>query len=330
MLEAMYLLAGGENPSAPSGLDSIRGSWAARGTPENALAITWKPLNLDMDRPITINAKHSHIGELVLSIWLEQPSAIDLRPPSDRAFMAPYRSLDAPKMGQVTQMPDSAGALDESTTLGFSWTRDGRKREARMLLTTGRGETKGPGSGLPFHAVLLNSRTGSLERDAVLLGRLRARKQDGRLTNALRTIEPRLRRVEDNSASAGPMIWGDIGLRELVPLPAMGEAMTQIARIVLAISSVPGGVVLVDEIENGIHHSILNKVWSALAETAQQFDAQVVATTHSFECLAAAHAALTDGLRFHRLGQATGGSSRCVTIETEDVEAALHHGLEVR
>ena len=199
-----------------------------------------------------------------------------------------------------------------------------------MRLMARRAEVTKSESSFPFRAVLLNSRTGGLEQDAVRLGQLRARKQGDLLTNALRIIEPRLRRVEDNSASGGPMIWGDIGLREIVPLSAMGEGMTHIARIVLAISSVPGGVVLVDEIENGIHHSIMNRVWSALAEAAQQFDAQVVATTHSFECLAAAHAALADTLRFHRLEQATDGTSRCVTFETEHVGAVVRHGLEVR
>ena len=88
------------------------------------------------------------------------------------------------------------------------------------------------------------------------------------------------------------MIWGDIGLPELVPLPAMGEGMTQIAWLVLAIASMPDGVVLVDEIENGIHHSVLPDVWRAIDEAAKQFHTQIFATTHSFECVMAAHESL--------------------------------------
>ena len=126
------------------------------------------------------------------------------------------------------------------------------------------------------------------------------------------------------------MIWGDIGLSELVPLPAMGEGMTQIARLVLAIASMPDGVVLVDEVENGIHHSALPDVWRAIDETAKQFHTQIFATTHSFECIEAAHQALgPDGFLLHRL-EASDAENRCVTFKPNGISAALRHGLEVR
>ena len=82
--------------------------------------------------------------------------------------------------------------------------------------------------------------------------------------NALRIIEPKLQSIEDNSAGGFPMIWGDIGLPELVPLAMMGEGMTRLARLVLAIASAPGGLVLVDEIETGLHHTVLPDVWRAV------------------------------------------------------------------
>ena len=50
------------------------------------------------------------------------------------------------------------------------------------------------------------------------LARLRRQKRDHLLLEALRVVEPRLQSIEENSASGSPMIWGDIGLQELVPL----------------------------------------------------------------------------------------------------------------
>ena len=85
------------------------------------------------------------------------------------------------------------------------------------------------------------------------------------------------------------MIWGDIGLRELVPLAVMGDGMSRLARLVLAIADAPGGLVLVDEIETGLHHTVLSDVWRVVDEAARQFETQVVATTHSYECIRAAH-----------------------------------------
>ena len=162
------------------------------------------------------------------------------------------------------------------------------------------------------------------------LGQLRTRKQGGLLLDALRVIEPQLTLVEDSAASGEPMIWCDIGLDELVPLASMGDGMVRIARVVLAIAGCPGGVVLIDEIENGLHHGVLDKIWRVVHSAAEKFDVQVFATTHSFECVSAAHHALGKGNFFlHRL-EKQGEDSRCVTYTGEQIDAAIRHDLEVR
>ena len=181
----------------------------------------------------------------------------------------------------------------------------------------------------PCLAVFLSARSNNPSEDATRLGDLRRRKQGDLLVTALRIIEPRLQALEENSVAGYPMIWGDIGLSQLVPLSMMGDGMNRITRILLAIFTAANGVVLVDEIENGIHYSVLKKLWCAIVDAAEQANTQVFATTHSFECMEAAHRALGDKLLFHRIEQEQ-GKSRCVTFETEDVAAAIHHGLEVR
>jgi AAA15 family ATPase/GTPase len=97
-----------------------------------------------------------------------------------------------------------------------------------------------------------------------------------------------------------------------------------------AISAAPDGVVLVDEVENGIHHSAMAKVWRAIDKVSTQLNTQVFATTHSFECVSAAHESLCeDDFRLHRL-DVIDNSVRCVTYEPETIAAALRHNLEVR
>ena len=178
--------------------------------------------------------------------------------------------------------------------------------------------------------IFLSSRAGSTNEDAMRLGNLRKRRQGGLLVEALKIVEPRLQSLEDNSASGSPMIWGDIGLEELVPLPVMGEGMTRIARLVLAISSAKNGVILVDEIENGIHHSVMEKAWQAVYAVAQKFNTQIIATTHSYECLEAAKKSLSaEDIRVHRL-ERVGTEIRCTTYEPSDLDSAILHQLEVR
>ena len=68
------------------------------------------------------------------------------------------------------------------------------------------------------------------------------------------------------------MIRVDVGLSELVPLSTMGEGMARVARLILALPAARGGLVLVDEIENGLHRSVLLKVWCSVAHAAARFD----------------------------------------------------------
>ena len=109
--------------------------------------------------------------------------------------------------------------------------------------------------------------------------------------------------------------------------------MVRLASLVLHIGNAPNGVVLVDEIENGLHHSILPKVWRAIGEVAREFNTQVFATTHSLECIVAAHKAFAgSGLydfRLHRLERRK-ATIRAVTYDQEALEAAIETGLEVR
>lgn len=310
VLEALFLLSGRGNPELVVRINTFRGVTEVKGSPAVVPETYWKPLfsDLDMHQRIEISGKYTRKGVLVLAISTERGDVIEL----------PGLHAD--------------GELSEPWALRLSYGRGGKVRaEGRLRMTRDGLQLETPTTAVPFGAVFVSSRSGSLREDAVRLGRLRARKQGNLLTKVLQIVEPRLRSVEDLSASGVPMIWGDIGLSELAPLAAMGEGMTRVARIVLAISNVPGGIVLVDEVENGIHHSIMNKVWAVVADAARQFDTQIFATTHSFECFRAAHDALsTDEWRYHRLDRTEDGPSHCVTFETEDVEAAVRHDLEVR
>jgi len=87
---------------------------------------------------------------------------------------------------------------------------------------------------------------------------------------------------------------------------------------------------MVDELENGLHHSVLPRVWLVLNEAAKQFNTQIFATTHSFECVRAAHNSLAgEDFRLHRLEESDDGN-RCITYDPETIAAALEFNLEVR
>lgn len=311
LLEAVFLLSGAGNTRLAMNGNIDRGlapHGESTGDPVGKQLFS----NLDLGRSIEISAHRSSRAQFTLKITSERQPTTEI-------------PLDRTNGTSITNL------LDERS-LAFQYTGPSRKSVKSQISLKGQGfEVNQPSTNPPFQAIILLSRNRNThEDDAVKLGRLRQKKQGDMLLKALRVFEPRLQSIEDNSSSGSPMIWGDIGWSELVPLSVMGEGMTQIARLVLGIASVPDGVVLVDELENGIHHTVLPDVWRVIDEAARQFRTQLFATTHSMECVLAAHDSLSKNrFRLHRL-EVVGDKSRCVTYEPDAIDGAIRHNLEVR
>ncbi len=310
LLEAIFLLSGAGNTQLAmndNGIRDLAPHGVSTGDP------FWKQLffNRDMGRSIEITARRSTRDQLTLKITSERQPTTEI--PLDR-----------------TNGTSTTNFLNEQL-LAFEYTGPSANSVKSQIRMKEQGfQVDQPSTSPLFRAIFLSSRNRNIHEDAVRLGRLRQQKQGDMLLTALRVFEPRLLSIEDNAYSGTPMIWGDIGWSELVPLSVMGEGMTQIARLVLGIASVPDGVVLVDELENGIHHSVLPDVWRVIDEAAKQFRTQIFATTHSLECVIAAHDSLRkDRFRLHRL-EITENTSRCVTYEPESIDSAIRHNLEVR
>lgn len=74
-----------------------------------------------------------------------------------------------------------------------------------------------------------------------------------------------------------------------MPISLFGDAINKILTIVLTIINNNGSTILIDEIENGIHHSVQKDFWKFLFKLAtnEVFDAQIFSTTHSLEMMQA-------------------------------------------
>jgi hypothetical protein len=73
-----------------------------------------------------------------------------------------------------------------------------------------------------------------------------------------------------------------------VPLALLSAGITKIVAILVAIKQFRRGVVLIDEIENGIWYKALGPLWAAIHAFAVEHETQVFLTTHSLECARAA------------------------------------------
>jgi len=77
------------------------------------------------------------------------------------------------------------------------------------------------------------------------------------------------------------------GLAKPVPFHSLGEGAVRILGIILALVNSKDGVLLIDEIDTGLHHSIQIKMWEFVFILAEELNVQLFATTHSQDCLSA-------------------------------------------
>ena len=70
-----------------------------------------------------------------------------------------------------------------------------------------------------------------------------------------------------------------------VSLNSMGDGMLRILQLILAVFPAKGGILLIDEFENGLHYSVQEEIWKLIFQLAKELDIQVFATTHSWDCI---------------------------------------------
>jgi len=136
--------------------------------------------------------------------------------------------------------------------------------------------------------VLARGKGGSRE-DADRYSLLDVKGEQNVILEILKKIEPRLSRLSVVSSPLGSSIQGEIGIGRLLPIQLMGDGTARLLTLALAITSATNGIVLVDEIENGMHYSIMEDVFKEIISLANLYNVQIFATTHSLECVHAAY-----------------------------------------
>jgi len=318
LLEALFLLYGETNLTLLLKLHAWRGLEKYQGDPDAITAWLWNPLfyHMETGRTIVIAGLDDNDQERSVEIDLGPRSAGEVAVTDE----GPTEN-ESPRLQSTTRLQVRYIGAGESHTANMLF--DGRNFSVRPLRL--------PSASRVWFLAARGKNPH--EEDASLLGELSVRKEETDLVQILQIIEPRIRKIISHAGTGGPLVYGDIGLETLLPVAFLGDGVCRVLSIVLRMASSRHGTLLIDEIENGIHYSVLEKVWTAIAVAARQFDVQLFATSHSWECIRAAHNALSASpvydFRLHRLDRVN-GDIRSVTYGKRQLEAAITTGLEVR
>lgn len=106
--------------------------------------------------------------------------------------------------------------------------------------------------------------------------------------------------IEDISVelSAGlPLLYATIKDQpEKIPLGNVSGGINRVISIMLGVAARRQSIVLVDEIENGIHHAHHVSIWRSIIRFVREYDSQLFVTTHSEEWLEALAEAASGGV----------------------------------
>lgn len=154
------------------------------------------------------------------------------------------------------------------------------------------------------------------------------------LSNAMKLIPPGLTGVEILAENGGHYMLATTETGNQRPLKDLGGGIIRLFRLYLSIGAAREGVMLVDEVENGIHYSVFQDLWQRIRDWTTESKVQFVATTHSAECIDAALAAFMnhpDDLSIHKLFEDKDtGRIAAATFSGEALDGARELNWEVR
>jgi ABC-type branched-subunit amino acid transport system ATPase component len=123
------------------------------------------------------------------------------------------------------------------------------------------------------------------------------------------------------------------GQKLRVPLGSLGDGMRRLLAISLALIHNSNGVLLLDEIDTGLHYSVMAKMWHLVVEAARRSNVQVFTTTHSSDCVRGLaqfcheHPELQQEVSLQKISCELEES---VALDAEQIILADEQGMEVR
>ena len=325
LLEALWLLGTPNSPGLAMAMDVYR------GTPygENSQTVPSVFQNFDAETPIRISSKSSSNGShRAIKIAVEH-SPVTVRLPR---LGATEIANGADGFQVVSEFEDENGEKYVSRAWRTLIQLDASPNsEPKAAARIGEEKARIPNR---FPSVFMSARHRvAMETVSVNLGKLQLAGKEKRAVDFLRNLEPSLTALTVIAIGGAPVVHAYIGDRLPIPANLVGEGFSRMLELAVGVAQVEGGLLLVDEIENGLHYSAHKGIFSTLFDLAVEFDVQIVATTHSRECVMAAREALgskgADDFAYHRIERRK-GKVIAVDYDSEAVDAAMDFGMEIR
>ncbi len=214
----------------------------------------------------------------------------------------------------------------ELLTTGYQQTIERRDKRSRK-----GPPPKGPGRGSFY---IHGRRSTSLGETASVLTALYAARREERFVEALKKVDPRVTRLIPGTQGKRPTVLVDLGYSALVPISVLGDGFCRVSLILTGIVSAdPGKLLIVDEIDSGLYHTVMRGLWESILVLSRDYDLQVFCSTHNEEMLHATLDAFSnepDALRVYRISRNRDGIVSQQMYDYQMLQDAGLVGMDVR
>ena len=317
VLEAILILAGMSNPGLPQSVNILR----SRGTSGQFLDVRCFFHNLILTTPPEVSSEQ--FDGVKRHLALRMPFVFD------------EQTQVATPIGQI-QRSDAMAQVNQ-IEMDFDITADNIVNRYKSTMTFNQqGLVKerkiAEGYQEKLYASLIPASLAAL--NAVNdLTELVKRKMKQLVVDRLVYFDNRITNVE---VLGDGVFVGIEGVPELLPVSMHGDGLFRYLTIVAASANPISNIVLIDEIDNGLHYSVYKKLWEAIFALATTTNKQVFVTTHSKETLSRLSQMLEENpayqqeLRLYTLEKTKLKGFQAYKYTYEGLSGACENDIEIR
>lgn len=311
LLDAFFLISGISNPKLPLNVNIIRNY---RRLESSDMKLDF--YSLDMSSPIVIKAENGETRELQISVVESSSSKVNLLGEDNNVVST---DLDN-KYGLVLKYKVDEQAYESSIIMSHS---SNNSLEQRIKMPAHYKEK--------LTCRYLNPKFDFTTSIDGLVDVIK-NKDEAFIVNALRLIEPN---IKDFVLSQNEVLV-DIGLNKRIPINMMGDGARKILSILTSIYECKNGIVLIDELSNGFHYSVMKGVWRSIVSVAKKNNVQIFATTHDLDSIKGLRDAAMSGEEYDdfivcfKLQRTADNELKSYTYSLDSVDYSLTQEIEIR
>lgn len=290
LLECIFLASGLSNPLLPININIMRGYGKTR---LEDLKLNF--YNLDTSQPITIQLFDGQTRQLSISLTEQHKSDLTLNPRNPEMLS----NVDDGKYG--LKFDFQVDNISYITQIQFD-----ESNPNNATRTTAENYTEA------LRCIYLSPKF-DFNTSITGLNNILQNKDEHFIVEGLKVIEPQ---VQDFIFTDNEMLV-DIGLSKRIPVNMMGDGARKIVALLTAMYDCKNGALLIDEISNGFHYSVMSNLWQVLIKAATRNNTQLFITTHDIDSI--------KGLRDAAINNSHDNIASFKLLRTKDDQLKAYH-----